>query len=107
MRTISPGAMLPGSVITAVSASAVCSKACAGVMPKPRTPMSAWCGKCSHRAAMSQHLAAERRGDLGAQQRLLLALIARREMHGRDAADLRGTGQLAGLARGQVELAQS
>src|SRR5262249_12997607 len=35
-------------VTTAVSARAACSKASAAVFPKPRTPTSAACWKCSH-----------------------------------------------------------
>src|SRR5262249_28971934 len=35
-------------VTTAVSARAACSKASTAVLPNPRTPTSAPCGKCSH-----------------------------------------------------------
>src|SRR5512139_505860 len=38
-----------GSVTIAVNASAACSNASAQLAPTPRTPMSASCGKCSHR----------------------------------------------------------
>ena len=37
----------------AVSAQAACSNASAAVVPNPRTPMSASCGKCSHPALIA------------------------------------------------------
>src|SRR5512143_3614965 len=40
-------------VTTAVRAQAALSNACAGVAPKPRTPTSASCGKCSQHAPVS------------------------------------------------------
>ncbi len=47
--TDSFGATPDGSVTTATSASAACPKAAVRVGPKPRTPMSAPCSKCSRR----------------------------------------------------------
>src|SRR5262249_60731309 len=43
-----PAGRTSAVVTTAVSARAACSKASAAVFPKPRTPTSAACGKCSH-----------------------------------------------------------
>ncbi len=49
MDTASRGSMHAGSEITALRATAPCSKANAGDSPKPRTPISASWGKCSQR----------------------------------------------------------
>ena len=50
MLTAVTGVTRSSSVTTAVMAQATCSKAPSRVVAKPRTPTSAWCGKCSHPA---------------------------------------------------------